>query len=474
MGENPRHCIRLVEGFAMQRNLIALALLVLLSARSFTSPSIYPTGTTIYDPTKAWSGYTVFDTPNQQGAVLIDMNGNLRRRWPEVAAVPGPFRLLPGGDIVGGSSQRKPHQEALALVQINWKGDVIWKFDHTELVEESGKPASWMARQHHDWQREGSAVGYYAPGALPMTNGGRTLILTHKNIVRAEVSNRLLEDDRLIEVDWSGKILWEWLASDHVDDFGFSEAARNAIHRFPGWTDARGAGDWLHVNAACYLGPNRWFDAGDQRFRPDNILISSRNASIMAIIDRASGKFVWKMGPDYRDNPALRALGQILGQHNPHLIPSGLPGAGNLLVFDNGGGSGYGHENPVAPNGTNSIARIDSRVLELNPVTFEKIWEYSVGGQERFLFASHYVSSAQRLPNGNTLIDEGADGRLFEVTTAKEIVWEYVNPYFSVENGSRTNRVYRAQRVPYDWVPQLEKPAERAVRPPDITTFRVP
>lgn len=84
------------------------------------------------------------------------------------------------------------------------------------------------------------------------------------------------------------------------------------------------------------------------------------------------------------------------------------------------------------------------------------------------------MSSAQRLPNGNTLIDEGADGRLFEVTPAKEIVWEYVNPYFAVENGARTNRVYRAQRVPYDWVPQLPKPSERPVIPPDITTFRVP
>src|SRR5213594_4427277 len=170
---------------------------------------------------------------------------------------------------------------------------------------------------------------------------------------------------------------------------------------------------------------------------------------------------------------ALRALGEIVGQHHPHLIPKQLPGAGNLLVCDNGGAAGYGDSNPVAPNGTNSVARIDSRVLEINPVTFEKVWEYSVSGQERFLFASHYVSSAQRLPNGNTLIDEGADGRLFEVTSAKEIVWEYVNPYFAVEDGSHTNRVFRAQRVPYDWVPQLATPTERAVIPPDITTFRI-
>jgi hypothetical protein len=458
----------------MKRFLIVVVMVVLASASAITWPSVYPTGTTIYDPVKAWSGYTVFDTPNEQGAVMIDMNGRLLRRWPEVAASPGPVRLLPGGDVVGGSILRKPHQEAVALLQVNWKGETVWKFDRAERVDEGGKPGTWITRQHHDWQREGSAVGYYAPGALPQATGGRTLILSHKNVTRSNISDKVLEDDRLIEVSWDGTVVWEWLASDHLEAFGFSPAARDAIRRAPGWTDARGSADWLHVNAAAYVGPNRWYDAGDQRFRPDNILISSRNASIMAIIDRATGDFAWRMGPDYRDSAALRALGQIIGQHNPHLIPKGLPGAGNLLVFDNGGAAGYGEGNPVAPAGTNIVARIDSRVLELNPVTFGKVWEYSVGGQERFLFASHYVSSAQRLPNGNTLIDEGADGRLFEVTAAKDIVWEYVNPYFAVDNGSRTNRVYRAQRVPYDWVPQLPRPTERPVVPPDITTFRVP
>ena len=458
----------------MKRPLTVLIVVTLAGATLFTSPSVYPTGTTIYHPDKAWSGYTVFDTPNAQGAVLIDMNGTPVHRWPQVTAVPGPVRLLPGGDLIGGTTRRAPHQEARALVQVNWTGDIVWTFDHADLVEDLGAPATWMARQHHDWQREGSATGDYAPAALPMTSGGTTLILTHKNVSRPAISDRLLEDDRLIEVGWDGTILWEWLASDHVDSFGFSEQARNAIHRFPAWTDARGSGDWLHVNAAAYLGPNRWYDEGDQRFRPGNIIISSRNASVIAVIDKASGDFVWRMGPDYRESSALRALGQIVGQHHPHLIPKGLPGAGNLLIFDNGGASVYGDANSVAPTGADTVTRINSRVLEINPLTFAKVWEYSLSGQERFQFASHYVSSAQRLPNGNTLIDEGADGRLFEVTAAKEIVWEYVSPYFGPEGPSpSTNRVYRAQRVPYDWAPQLARPVERAVIPPDITTFRI-
>ena len=105
-------------------------------------------------------------------------------------------------------------------------------------------------------------------------------------------------------------------------------------------------------------------------------------------------------------------------------------------------------------------------------MTFEKVWEYSVPGQERTLFFSHYVSSAQRLLNNNTLITEGANGRIFEVTSDGEIVWEYVSPYFGTEN-TRTNRIFRSHRVPYDWVPQLEQPVERAVVPPDIREFRI-
>jgi hypothetical protein len=142
------------------------------------------------------------------------------------------------------------------------------------------------------------------------------------------------------------------------------------------------------------------------------------------------------------------------------------------LVFDNGGAAGYGAANPAAPSGIGSVRRASSRVLEINPVTFEKIWDYSLGGAESYRFFSHYVSNAQRLPNGNTLINEGADGRIFEVTPNREIVWEYINPFSSAATPP-TNRVYRAYRIPYDWVPQLARPQERAVVPPDRAEFRI-
>ena len=70
------------------------------------------------------------------------------------------------------------------------------------------------------------------------------------------------------------------------------------------------------------------------------------------------------------------------------------------------------------------------------------------------------------------MIVEGADGRIFELTPDAEIVWEYVSPYFA-ENPPTRNHTYRAYRVPYEWVPQLDRPEERAVIPPDPREFRI-
>ena len=150
------------------------------------------------------------------------------------------------------------------------------------------------------------------------------------------------------------------VASEHIDELGFGADARAAIHAPGSGGAGPGAGtgpnaarngfDWLHMNSATYVGPNHWFDDGDKRFAPDNVIISSRQASLIAIVAR-DGSIVWRIGPDFSKSDALRKIRQIIGQHHAHLIPKGLPGAGDLLVFDNGGASGYGAATPVAPNG---------------------------------------------------------------------------------------------------------------------------
>ena len=49
-------------------------------------PSIFPTGTTVYDKEKAFNGYTVF--PSAKGALLIDMNGREVQLWAGLGGFP--------------------------------------------------------------------------------------------------------------------------------------------------------------------------------------------------------------------------------------------------------------------------------------------------------------------------------------------------------------------------------------------------
>ena len=69
----------------------------------------------------------------------------------------------------------------------------------------------------------------------------RTLLLTHVTHSRPAVADVTIEDDRLIEISRGGDVLWEWVASDHIDEFGFSDAARKAIKTAPGTNAARGS-----------------------------------------------------------------------------------------------------------------------------------------------------------------------------------------------------------------------------------------
>ncbi len=447
---------------------LAAAVLAAASALLFAAPSVYPTGTTRYDPGLAWNGFTVLSPLGTQAAIVIDMNGNIVKQWDGYnSSAGGPVRILPGGVVIGAAGANPPRQESLELVARDFDGKVLWRFDHNEQIETRDHGKVWGLRQHHDWQRPDFPAGYYAPGVAPAAAGGRTLILTHTNHVRPNVApGATLEDDRLLELSPEGKLTWEWLVSDHIDEFHFNDEARKAIASASAGTPAGRAFDWFHMNSATYVGPNHWYDEGDQRFAPDNVIISSRQASLVAIVAR-NGSIVWQIGPDFSVSPELRAIRQIIGQHHAHLIPKGLPGAGNLMVFDNGGASGYGRPSPVALDGQNIFARPTSRVLEIDPVSLKLVWSYTAPA----FFATN-ISSAQRLPNGNTLITEGPDGRLFEVTKEGAIVWEYVFPQFS---GARaTNSVYRAYRVPYDWIPQLPRPSQKPVTPPAAGEFRVP
>jgi hypothetical protein len=117
-------------------------------------------------------------------------------------------------------------------------------------------------------------------------------------------------------------------------------------------------------------------------------------------------------------------------------------------------------------------------VLEFDPLALKIVWQYTpaeaglVHPTDNNRFYSPFISSAQRLPNGNTLITEGSGGRIIEVTADHQLVWEYISPYWGKH--LKMNMVYRAYRVPYGWVPQADLPKETAIAPIDVKTFRMP
>jgi len=139
---------------------------------------------------------------------------------------------------------------------------------------------------------------------------------------------------------------------------------------------------------------------------------------VIGVIEKETGRIVWAWGP-----------GVIDGQHKPHVLANG-----RVLIFDNGTLRGF------------------SRVIEVDPLTEAIEWEYVADPPESFL--SRYISSAQRLPNGNTLICEGGKSRLFEVTADGEVVWDFVNPHLTE---TAHHNIYRCLRYSPEYVEPLLK-----------------
>lgn len=446
---------------------------IVVATTALASPSVYPTGTTIYDPVKAYNSYVVFGSPDGK-THLIDLAGNEVHRWekwgfPSEIIDPAINGGKKGQLLVQLSSyDTGPFGKIFfneTVGELDWNGNVVWEW---------GKQApGGKARQNHDWAR------------LP--NGDTIIVATVDRVVPG-ISKKSVGDQVLYEITPAGEIVWRWYVADHINEFGITPEGLKQIRHYLANGD-HGHG-FLTINDMQPIGPNKWFDAGDKRFDPENIVIDSRNASFIAIIDKKSGKIVWRIGPDYdadvHDKPFSAALGwnvprpvdHTVGQHDAHIIPKGFPGEGNILVFDNEGVAGFPVKKTI--NG--------SRVLEINPITKEVVWQYSGldSNTPTWSFYSSFISSAQRLPNGNTLIDEGQNGRIFQVTPSGEIVWEYVNPYFTEEQLTdghetkskgaevKTNWVFRAQPVPYSWVPDGTPHSEAPVKPVDVSKFRVP
>jgi hypothetical protein len=409
-----------LKGDDMNRVLIALVVfLALYLYLPWTSdtvhgyPTCYPTGTTILDPEKACNGYTLFaavdSISNQKEIVLINMVGNIVHRWNPEASF-GYAKPLPNGNLLAFTwidSLSGPADDLYCgVIEIDWESTIVWEYCnpiHSQL--------------HHDFER---------------LENGNTLLLARKELNAPNISSDPVVNDYIVEIRPQGGVVWRWDTCQHFDEFEFRAEAKQMIFN--------SGGDWAHTNSIQSLPVN---PHSDPAFEEGNILVSQRETNIIFIIDKETGDIVWKIGPD--DNLTI-------GQHDAKMIPDGYPGAGNIIVFDNGGSAGYPAE-----------FRSYSRVLEIDPLTREIAWEYDAlrSGREALSFFSPRHSGVQRLPNGNTLICESHTGRFFEVAADGEIVWEYVNPFFTtVKFGSFTvctNRMYRISRVFQTLLPSVSK-----------------
>lgn len=290
--------------------------------------------------------------------MLVDMQGRVVHSWPKVRAV-GRQRLDEEGrlTVIGLDS---------LLKEYDWDGNLMWAY---ALPREEDLP-------HHDFAR--------------LANG-------HYLVLAQEVETR---SDYLHEVDRRGRVVWEWWARDHLDEH-FPDRDR----RYP---------DPTHINSIVELGENQWFNGGDDRFRPGNILVSARNLNAIFIIEKSSGNIVWthSEGLDF--------------QHEALMVPNGVLGSGLIVFFNNG----Y-HD-------LNAYRRSEIRVI--HPMDGRLIWAYSSP-----TFYTTVAGVAQILPNGNLLITSSEGGRVFEVTPDRQIVWQWVPP----------NLPMRVVRYPADHCPQL-------------------
>jgi hypothetical protein len=322
-----------------------------------------------FNPTKSAGGFTLA-LYRRRVPMIVDMNSRIVHLWPKVRAV-GRIRLDGEGNLVVIGTDN-------LIKEYDWEGRLKWFF---RLPVEGDFP-------HHD---------------LLKLRNGNVLVLAREKATHTGY---------LCEVNRRGRVVWEWRSLDHIDDF-------------PTWPHDRK--DPTHINSIHELPENKWFDRGDDRFRPGNILVSARHLNTVFIVDKISGEVVWQFSEnlDY--------------QHEATMIRKGDLGEGRILVFNNGRRDLNGYRR--------------SLVQAINPITGVVEWEYG----SKFFFSS-IAGTVQKLPGRNYAINSSHGGRVFEITPAGRIVWEWVPSYMPM----------RVERLRYDHCPQLS-----ALGPPEELQVRL-
>ena len=176
--------------------------------------------------------------------------------------------------------------------------------------------------------------------------------------------------------------------------------------------------DVLHMNSLTLI------EEDTDIFKKGQFLVSMRTINTIAVFDPNLNEIIWGYS------------GDLIRQHNPTLLANG-----NILVFDNGGKVEY----PISTTNyltkeRNEQERLFTRIIEIEPKTKNIVWEYTSEIPEEFY--SKIMGSSQRLDNGNTLITDAFNGKVFEINSRKKIVWNYKAPLenMSFYRGYRLNK----------------------------------
>ncbi len=441
------------------------------------------TETRYWDASNAYNGYTLFGTRGM--SYLVDMEGHVVHTW-NIGTNP---RFTEGGgllDAVGGNPSNQNSWK-----EVDWSGNTLWQYTETRTAYHG----------HHD----------FAKIYNPKLGDSTFIYIANKDLTSAQClaagcdasqTYTTPQMDAIVEVDMQGNVIWEWCFFDHVvqDMYPSITATYGVIANTPGKIDLNLRGnpvksDWNHCNSLDY---NQTLDmivinsVHGEFYVIDhgNTFLTANPTGSIALAATSAGDFKYRFGdpakydkgdpPSVNDNWEKATAGhkQLGGSHDIQWIKSGLPGAGNFLVFNNAqnlfelSAQSYAIEiNPYLNSaGTNTGSFVDpptagynivnspnsNLMKERKNVSKQIVWKFS--SKNNTSFFSTIGSSVQRLTNGNTLICSMNDGHFFEVEpTDTSIVWEYINPMtrdgvkrVKVDNYPTYNGVFRAYRYTSD------------------------
>ncbi len=416
---------------------------------------------------EAFNGYTLFNTRRSKTIYLIDNQGRMVHKWELDAEALFP-RLLENGNLLTFANRFQGSGVRGRYVrEVDRNGNILWQctqgLPHHDFLKMPNGNVLLLSRQDKTPEEA------IAAGANPDFIGADGLEVPH--IVEARLTGPA-----------NCEIVWEWSAWDHlIQDFDSSKANYGVVAEHPELIDLNfrlsevfsrdNPSDWIHSNGIDY-NPEL-----------DQIMLLPRHFSEVWIIDHSTtraeaashsggkggkgGDLLYRWGNPRAWRAGTPADQQLFWPHNPQWIAPGQPGAGNILIFNNGTEfadfqRGYSSVDEIVPPVDGANYRLGPD-LAYAPV--EPVWVYTAATPSDFF--AEYISGAQRLPNGNTLICDGVHGTLFEVTPAGKTVWKYINPLTrngplrqgeSVpleqdEDGEKllANQVYRAYRYAPDY-----------------------